>query len=520
MGKRESFKVAAGLAVFLLLTGCLKTPDLEYVVNKESQGNYVYEENSDFGSLKEQLGIPEHVTESFSSEDGMVTGKINADVAVPTEGVVPVYSVVPVEWSEEQLKFYCESIYDGEFYRYPYYDRRYDGYILTKESIEAEIIDIQKKLDTCIVADENTIIDDKGSYVDENGNIISNVIPEIAYETLQNRIGELLKKREYVPSEAELREEMDQIPLYALEPYTVKVKNIIQNNDNMGSVDYNYNAAEYLGERNGNKVHMNFAQDEQTSILHIWLDDNVELKCGYSYQEISFYEKKSVTANDSINNQCSYTAEEAKELCRDFLQGLGMTDLDVCVVQHINLNAAGKQLGYRGYKIFCYRSYGEIGDMLYHGYDEEDGDDTLDFYLSSYVDYDAETESIRHIAGSDREIAVFTVLDEGIVEAGIMNPRKNQACLAENTKLLDFDTVLQQGIAQMSVQYAPAGERQGRKGLTINAIELNYACMKNPNAEKEYTMIPVWDFKSGWSGQTYITINAVDGTVFNRKTGY
>ena len=516
MGKRKSFKVAAGLAVFLLLTGCLKTPDLEYVVNKESQGNYVYEENSDFGSLKEQLGIPEHVTESFSSEDGMVTGKINADVAVPTEGVVPVYSVVPVEWSEEQMERFVTSFYDGEFYRYPYV--RNDS--VSKEDYQHLISDWEEHLANCTIADENATLGKKGdSYVDEFGNEIIGMVSEERYREMQSIISNYYEEMEKAPSQAELC----QPPTYDLESYTDQTKIWDASIGDFSLADYTYHAAEYLGEKNGNKAFLQIQQDDQISLLWFQLDENIELKCGYSCQDFRLHGDKNVTANDGIMNSCSYTAEEAKELCRNQLREMGLTDLDVRAVHHLKIrNETRGPVEYRGYRIYCYRTYGEMGDTLYHGdgsyFDDENYSKCSTIETCIY--YDEEEQIFRHFDGCDREMAVFTVLDEGIVEAVIMNPRKNQACLAENTKLLDFDTVLQQGIAQMSVQYAPAGERQGRKGLTINAIELNYACMKNPNAEKEYTMIPVWDFKSGWSGQTYITINAVDGTVFNRKTGY
>ena len=85
---------------------------------------------------------------------------------------------------------------------------------------------------------------------------------------------------------------------------------------------------------------------------------------------------------------------------------------------------------------------------------------------------------------------------------------------------MDFEQVLSQGMTAMEMKYADSGTYSNRTSIEIKKIQLNYAYMQAPDNPNEYTMIPVWDFRSGKDGNIYVTINAIDGTEFNRLTGH
>ena len=119
-------------------------------------------------------------------------------------------------------------------------------------------------------------------------------------------------------------------------------------------------------------------------------------------------------------------------------------------------------------------------------------------------------------------IAIFTVLDDGIVRAWIQNPVENRELQAENVKLLGFDQVLKQGMAYMETLYGDSGTSDpgGYQNIVIRSIELHYARMQSPDNENEFTMIPVWDFKEFEDGRIMLSINAIDGSRFDRESGY
>ena len=122
---------------------------------------------------------------------------------------------------------------------------------------------------------------------------------------------------------------------------------------------------------------------------------------------------------------------------------------------------------------------------------------------------------------TQHNVAVFTVLDDGIVGAWIQNPMENKERLAENVRLLGFDQVLERGIAYLESSYGDFGTSLlTRFDIDITTIELNYARMQAPDSDREFIMVPVWDFKTGTNGDIEITVNAIDGSHFDREKGY
>ena len=118
--------------------------------------------------------------------------------------------------------------------------------------------------------------------------------------------------------------------------------------------------------------------------------------------------------------------------------------------------------------------------------------------------------------------------------------------ISENTKLLDFDSILnifKQQIKNQASWIDDDVEIVSRK-LYIDEIRLGYMRVNIKDRIDEYMMIPVWDFfgytvdkyekqqEGGWlldennehmsreEGYSYLTINAIDGTIIDRNKGY
>lgn len=100
--------------------------------------------------------------------------------------------------------------------------------------------------------------------------------------------------------------------------------------------------------------------------------------------------------------------------------------------------------------------------------------------------------------------------------------------ISQNVRLLPFAQIMDVfgSIAPLTIASTERGENNT---LHIDRIELGYMCVQMKNDPTRYQLIPVWDFFGTYSvsGEVYshymkplVTINAIDGTVIDRKYGY
>jgi hypothetical protein len=68
------------------------------------------------------------------------------------------------------------------------------------------------------------------------------------------------------------------------------------------------------------------------------------------------------------------------------------------------------------------------------------------------------------------------------------------------------------------------GDPEGSLDINIDRIVLSYFVQPVKNENDKYIAMPVWDFVCSNTfddrGSTYLTINAIDGSVINRRLGY
>lgn len=100
--------------------------------------------------------------------------------------------------------------------------------------------------------------------------------------------------------------------------------------------------------------------------------------------------------------------------------------------------------------------------------------------------------------------------------------------IAEDSELLPFENILDifGTIAPLTIQRS---EYEPNNNLYINRAVLGYMCLQERGNPSSYQLVPVWDFfgertigrerydTHNWS---YLTINAIDGTVIDRDLGY
>ena len=101
----------------------------------------------------------------------------------------------------------------------------------------------------------------------------------------------------------------------------------------------------------------------------------------------------------------------------------------------------------------------------------------------------------------------------------------------ENVTLLSFSEIWQiaENVAPMTIMYNEQYEAIVDNALYIERVELGYMCVPKMDEPARYQLIPVWDFfgRRILNDQVYdqynsalLTINAMDGTVIDRRYGY
>jgi hypothetical protein len=126
--------------------------------------------------------------------------------------------------------------------------------------------------------------------------------------------------------------------------------------------------------------------------------------------------------------------------------------------------------------------------------------------------------------------------DDGIQKIEIYNPYKVEGIEMENVKLMDFDSIMKIYEQMMEISNANMLEYSNSYTVHIKRIQLGYTRIYDPTVDSTTgVMVPVWDFFGGsdsenqeymdknsgeHSKQSFLTVNAVDGTIIDRGLGY
>ena len=96
----------------------------------------------------------------------------------------------------------------------------------------------------------------------------------------------------------------------------------------------------------------------------------------------------------------------------------------------------------------------------------------------------------------------------------------------QNVTLLSFDQIMTIAAQllplkyQFQEQYLSSENRSANK-LTVDRVTLSYSRVQNRDNPAGFSMVPVWDFLNAEDpAESFLTINAVDGTVIDRGFGY
>ncbi len=213
--------------------------------------------------------------------------------------------------------------------------------------------------------------------------------------------------------------------------------------------------------------------------------------------------------------------EEARQTADGMAEALGLSDMELVSWDYAVKfrNAENLQSG-EGTKTGYLLHYGRVLDNVPVTYTMEEG--------GAYEDIDGVTQTWGY------ERLDFYVSDEGIDRMELKNQYDIGEVRTENVKLLPFTEIVKIYEKMMQVQNADVLNYEDSRTYRIDRIVFGYSRIYEPSTDSSQgILVPVWDFFGGFEvtgregftgqtepGQSFLTINAVDGSVLDRGLGY
>lgn len=484
-----------------LLAGCEKTPEEAIVREKGADSMKRYESGADTKNLlAERLGAPEHYKNESVYEDGRLVIDTDADVFVPETDTVNTYKVTAKEVNQELIDTVTNAFFEGDkIYQ------GYDYYVWTKEDLQKRITMLKK------YRSEGNL--DPYMYgTDENGNPQYDIDEQIAmYEEELKTAPEIRKKTEVKPAlNLERWNEKEGVKEVDRDCF----RGVAETEDGLYDYDINY----------GLKPDIQFTITKNKNDL---LPDPMEFS-GWLEGEfvMTDKERENYIPEESIQKLLNISYEEAEKTAVEKVEQLGLdfsvAHWDYSVFHHGEQGAKENNMLDAGYEFqFARRLEGvPVTHELSLGGGLEDMDSTL-------VPWSYERCSI--IVG-----------DDGIQKVTLINPCDIGEIQTAQVKLMDFDSIIRIYEQMMEVSNADIVNYETKRTYHIRNIKFGYTRIYDPAADNDAgLLVPVWDFFGGFdwevseedggftekdsgerSSKSFMTINAIDGTVIDRGLGY
>ena len=155
-------------------------------------------------------------------------------------------------------------------------------------------------------------------------------------------------------------------------------------------------------------------------------------------------------------------------------------------------------------------------------------------------DYGGEDVSNDYDYTSGLGVITVIVDDDGVCFLGYNNPYDLGPTIQEDCDLLSFSQIMDifAKVGLLSIQHLERNADLKENTLQVYKIQLGYMAVRQPDNVNAYYYVPVWDFygyrvlfgTGGYAhgkddgfvmqGNSELTINAIDGTIIDRRYGY
>ena len=497
--KRKQIKaaVAMGLCLSICLTGCEETP--EEVIVKEKGADQISKYESDEKTeriLRETLGAPEHYANKASYENGVLVIDTDADVVLPEVSAIDTVTVSAKEMSQELIDTVTKAFFDG--------DKIYNAWSyksMTKDQIQEKITLLKK-----YKAEGNLDPYDYGK--DEEGNLQYDIDSQIEYyETQYEEAPEEVQKEEVTPA-------FGLIYPNGGEGETTVLEDAFDGVAETENGNYDYRIQD-MGEM-ANEITFKIDKIREaadTQEFSGWIEgESFRDPAGEQYLSDEFVQELAGISHEEAEKEAVETVERLG-------WGLELYGWDYAVYYHGEEGVKESTCLDAGYQFYFTRKIGGIP-------------------ITSTSEWGGGLEDMEStIVPWGYEVCNVIVGDDGIQSVTLYNPYKIGEVQTANVKLMDFDSIIQIYEQMMEVKNADISAYEKQRTYHINKIILGYSRIYDPNVDNTTgLLVPVWDFFGGfeceskdgytfyqsalYSTQSFMTINAIDGTIIDRGLGY
>ena len=451
----------------LMLVGCQKNPSGDIVINKLESDVYSTQASTD----ESEYDAPSTWSEEI--ENGSVTYQIQADIQVPTVIEYPIIEVAPKYFDYESLDLIIKNLLPSAKVRIE------DTSVVTKQ-------DIQKEIDIIIASINN---------VDENHPDLSEEEKEAYLRNRQDDLEAAQEKYKLAP------EELPSVEINSIEE--------MQNQS-----PYIETAAVY--DQEGKKQCTFELRDSQDDLRFA----TFSLYMTEAYDP----ETKEVTEFTSMPSpRITLDDERAEKAATTFINQIGFSE-----TYSFNFISSGLWFPDGEIAIFT-KDYAGIPTT---------------FAISN----NETTETENAVVWPSEAILVYIDAGYHIRRMDWEYPSAVTGTINENVTLLSFDEIQQ--LIQSNLTYCqpdfPYWDNITHRTIVIDRIVLGMMRVSKIKAPDQYTMIPVWDcfgyFIDHYESQddseyvlndnndaivdengglgSFLTINAIDGSIIDRNLGY
>lgn len=484
------FVAAIGM-VGAVLFGCQKTPEHNAVQNKgESALNDAIAATPEEHNLFE---APEEWQHEFGSPDGTISIVIDAGIELPDTQSYPVVRVEKADLTEAWLKNFISKLGNGSKV-YEYKDER----MYTKHEVEEIIINLKREI------------------MDPNSDINSVVANE-------EKRAELIREKE-----AEIRS-WEAYYKAAPETYEPLEKEVQYSLSNTGR--QHFSCSMDLGK--DNPAYISVSRSEEGGYIVISNYDAQTGEIVFSFHDL-----------ENLGNM-SMTLEQASTLGLSFLENLGEDGfspsliLGGCLRDRNNPNAAMEELP-QCYHIFYTRSVNGVKTTY--------RTTSMDGFLMNGRMAEKAAVMEQYAPFWPQESVEMVIADSGIQYVRWEMPTRQVETLNASVKLLPFEEIKQIFETQMTVEGLwtnPADTGIISREVVITRIVLGMTQIREKDTYDGLLMIPAWNFygyevytyaaptEGGYDlddenkyrndqleGHSFLTVNAIDGSIINPVLGY
>lgn len=473
--KRLVITTALIIVFALLLAGCQQTPTQEPVVVKNSGGTQQAEKAAEQQSASPNYSYEVPGTLSSEFEEGKLSIHINAEIVAPS-APYPVAKIKPHAITVDEANRYVSAFFpEGGAYH------TLSTQQATKQEIEDEIVRLKR-------GDSDLADEDKAAY---NEMIAEDVA---ALEALYQSAPETRQQQEFSGNFA------PQPLATPLDPYPYQ----LIYGENVETIDLTGKGLA------GNEARLLIEKDGAGHSAFEYVEQRTGNRIGAPGDSV-------VQPLSEAKNLPKTTVEQAQQTAQVLLASLGLESYKMAGVGAALEGSYPEGIEEPQFEDFpkCYVFYFTPAKGMPVN------------YVSNVLD---EVEYTR--AWEYESLSVF-VDDAGVCRVMLRAPSEQIETASQSVQLIGFEEIAKKIESGLANHYQPAEESVEKVDMTIDRIQLGWGRIAQNEDFSQCLLVPVWDVYGKMTityvddvgtefdvGKSYLTINAMDGSVINRALGY